>query len=141
MMPVANYAPEFIALYREGSRKPVTIDRLTRRRAVNLQFRLHSLRKEMRKELHEYLPAAERCVVRAPKLMPRFDPSLHDSEEDPVWQVTVEPSDADFAADLRRVGIEVSPEDLIIPERPEASTHQSDISTQDAVRRFLNQED
>lgn len=133
-MPVANFAPEFIALFREASRKPITIDRLTRKRAIALQFRLHSLRKEMRRESHEYLAAAERCVVRAPRT------SVENPEDDEaVWALTIEPADMDFAEDLRRQGIEVSVEDFQVPDTPQDSSRRSE-STSDAVRRFLNQD-
>lgn len=143
-MPVANFAPELIALFRTGSQRQVVVDRLTRKRAVRLQFRLHALRKAMREELHEYRVAAERCVVRSPRPMADAEPDS-DGDFDPeakVWEVIIEPADADFASDLKRAGVEVTDEDLEIPaddSQREASTRKSDDAA-DAVRKFLNQE-
>lgn len=140
-MPVSNFAPEFIALYREGSTRPVVIDKLPRNKAVHLQHRLHRLRQEMRKEQHEMLPVAERCTVRSPALMPDAE---SDSYDDPVWQITVEPADADFAELVRDAGVEVTEEDFAAPETPETTTHQVSrdpdaTAAADAVRKFINQ--
>jgi hypothetical protein len=119
----------------------VVIDRLTRSRAIRLQYRLHALRKAMREELHEYRVAAERCVVRSPKPTQGTSPEGAEADpEAPVWEVVVEPADADFASDLKRAGVEVTEEDLALPEEPAASHPQAGDDAADAVRRFLNQE-
>jgi len=51
-MPTSSFAPELFELYKAGARKPILVPIQDKKRAIHLRFRLHNLRKEMRKEGH-----------------------------------------------------------------------------------------
>lgn len=62
-MPVANYSPELLQIFELGSQKEFIFDCGSAKRAHALRWRLHSLRREMRKELHPLTEIAEGVVI------------------------------------------------------------------------------
>lgn len=62
-MPVTNYSPELLQLFELGSQKPFRFDCKTNKKAHAFRWRLHSLRREMRKENHWLAPVAEAVVI------------------------------------------------------------------------------
>lgn len=62
-MPVTNYSPELLQLFELGSQKPFRFDCKTNKKAHAFRWRLHSLRREMRKEGHWLAPVAEAVVI------------------------------------------------------------------------------
>src|SRR5882672_2138804 len=62
-MPVKNYSPALLEVFKVGSEKPFEFDCKTKKAAFALQWRLHGLRREMRKEKHWLTPVAESVVI------------------------------------------------------------------------------
>jgi hypothetical protein len=62
-MPVKNYSPELLKVFEIGSQKEFTFDCKSEKQAHAFRWRLHCLRREMRKEKHWLLPVAETVVL------------------------------------------------------------------------------
>lgn len=62
-MPVKNYSPELLKVFEAGSKKPFEFDCKTPSKAKALRWRLHHLRREMRKEHHWLTPVAEGVIL------------------------------------------------------------------------------
>lgn len=62
-MPVKNYAPEMLELFRKASRKECRVELESMKAAEYLRFRLHNLRKAMRQEHHHLLSLAESVQI------------------------------------------------------------------------------
>lgn len=92
-MPVHSYAPELLELLiRVGDGEKVTILLASEKVAHRLRFRIHNLRKEMRKESHPLLQTAERAKFKI--------------QSNPPALVGFQ-SDVGFADAIRAAGIEV----------------------------------
>ena len=92
-MPVHSYAPELLELLiRVGDGRRETIPLASEKVAHRLRFRLHNLRKEMRKENHPLLHTVERAKFKI--------------QANPPALVCFQ-SDTDFAEAIRAAGIEV----------------------------------
>ena len=89
-MPVANYAPELLQLLIHAAEAPVRIPLASKAQATSLRFRLHNLRKEMRKENHPNLRIVEGVQI---------------SLEEAV--LIARPSDETFLEAIRAAGITV----------------------------------
>lgn len=63
MATVASYAPELLQIYELGSQKEFVFDCKDKKKAHALRWRLHCLRRDMRKENHWLLPVAEAVVI------------------------------------------------------------------------------
>lgn len=64
-MPVKNYSPDLLRVFKAGAKLPdgFTFDCGSEKAAIKLRWRLHALRREMRKEKHWLVPVAESVVV------------------------------------------------------------------------------
>lgn len=63
-MPVKNFSPSLLKVFEAGSKKPgFEFDCGSEKAAYAFQWRLHNLRREMRKERHWLVPVAESVVV------------------------------------------------------------------------------
>lgn len=62
-MSVKNYSPRLLEIFRLASEKEFIFDCKTIKSAMALRHRLHALRREMRKEKHWMVPAAEAVVI------------------------------------------------------------------------------
>ena len=51
-MPVSSFAPEFLELFKSAAQEEVILPIGDTKRATHLRFRLHMLRRDMRKEQH-----------------------------------------------------------------------------------------
>ncbi|NIS77775.1 MAG: hypothetical protein GTO00_09215 [Deltaproteobacteria bacterium] len=101
-MPVANFAPQMLELFRQASASPVEVPLRDYKQAVRFRFRMYQLRKEMRKEQHPLLPIAEQVQI---KLLDNIALCC--------------PVDNQFADALKGAGIEApdeTPTDFEIPE-------------------------
>lgn len=97
-MPVTSYAPEFLELYRRAAQAPVTIRLATFSEATKLRARLHTLRREMRKESHPMTHIAngvQISLVKGP------------TNSDPV-DLIARPADASFIDAIREAGIDAA---------------------------------
>ena len=95
-MPVRNYAPELLELFRRGAAEPVRIKLDDYAQAVTYRHRLHNLRKTMRTENHHLLAIAEGVMLTIEG----------DKGTSPVFLVA-KPADTGLVAALRQSGIEV----------------------------------
>lgn len=62
-MPVSSYAPEYLELFKAGAEKKITVQLPSKQKAVQMRQRLHTLRKEMRKENHPLTTIANSTQV------------------------------------------------------------------------------
>lgn len=62
-MPVKNFSPTLLKIFEVGSKKPFEFDCKTEKGAKALRWRLHALRREMRKEKHWLVPVAESVII------------------------------------------------------------------------------
>jgi len=62
-MSVKHFSPHFLDIYRLGSEKEFIFDCGTEKAAMYMRWRLHNLRREMRKENHWLTPVAETVVI------------------------------------------------------------------------------
>lgn len=97
-MPVANYSPELLEVFRRGARETLEIRLPSRSDAVRLRFRLNNLRKDMRAEQHRLLPLAESVQL-----------SVRDTPDGRA-SLIAHVADNEFRDALRSAGIEVEPE-------------------------------
>lgn len=84
-MPVKNYSPELLKVFEAGSKKPFSFDCKTEKKAKALRWRLHALRREMRKERHWLTPVAESVIL-----------SIHGTS------LVASPPDLEIEEDLRK---------------------------------------
>lgn len=121
---VSSFAPEMLMIFREANNKPIEIVVESKEASHRLQFRLHQLRRAMRRELHELTDIAEGCIVK------RFKhPKITDR-----WVVRVEPADSGLLDAIKRAGISVEdPDAEPLPE------HDKTLS-QSAVDKFMSED-
>ena len=62
-MSVKNYSPRLLDIYKLASEKEFRFDCGSHKAAMHLRWRLHALRREMRKEDHWLTPVAEGVVI------------------------------------------------------------------------------
>jgi hypothetical protein len=63
-MSVKNFSPLLLDIFKHVSQKgEFTFECESEKKAHQLQYRLHALRREMRKEKHWLLPVAEACEI------------------------------------------------------------------------------
>src|SRR5258708_20686006 len=98
-MPVNNYSPELLKVFEAGSKKPFEFVCASEKSAIALRWRLHALRREMRKEKHWLLPVAESVIVTAKGNL-----------------LIVRPPDMDIAEDLKKALLEQAPEVMEMPK-------------------------
>lgn len=98
-MPVKNYSPELLKVFEAGSKKPFEFVCASEKSAIALRWRLHALRREMRKEKHWLLPVAESVIVTAKGNL-----------------LIVRPPDMDIAEELKKALIEQAPEVMEMPK-------------------------
>lgn len=132
-MPVANFTPEFLELFRQGAQKPIELKGLTKPAAVSLRSRLNKMRVAMRKEQHPLLPSAERCMV---SIIP--SPNRGDLPDDQDFVVIVRPPDLDYMPALREAGIIVEDKDSLDPAPETAPPPSPESDTAAAVLAYLN---
>ncbi len=92
--PVASYDALLLELFRRAALSPVRIVLPNHRAAHRLRFRLHALRKAMRKENHPVLALAEAVTIRIAQGIDSYT-------------LTASPSDAEFADVLGVAGVKV----------------------------------
>lgn len=119
---VASFAPELLALYREANDRAIEVKLESKEAAHRLQFRMHQLRKALRRELHELAPVAEGCMVKM-------------FEREGTWIVLVEPADSTLLDAINAAGVSVDPEDQEM-----ARKHETELS-HDALDHFLDSKD
>ena len=62
--PVASFDARLLELFRRAAAEPLRIELASSRAAHRLRFRLHALRKAMRREQHPMLALAEAVTIR-----------------------------------------------------------------------------
>lgn len=93
-MPVANFQPELIELFRTASQREIVLGPFDKTTANRFRFRMHQLRKEMRREQHRDLALAELVTIRL----------IEDLNN--TFQVVCTPeSDRDFVSAIRAAGV------------------------------------
>ncbi len=118
---VSSFAPELLTVYHKASQEPIAIPVEDKKAAERLRFRLHQLRRAMRREMHEWAGIAEGCQV---TIHPR-DAKLPNG----AFLVAVGPSDRDILPALKSAGVEV--EAIAVPD------HENRISSS-AVDHYLD---
>lgn len=89
-MPVASYAPELLQLFQRAAQEPVSVTLTSTNAAFSLRFRLHRLRKEMRREHHPLTTLANGIQI-----------SIYGNV------LTAKPADQSYLTALHAAGIEV----------------------------------
>lgn len=107
MPPVTSFDARLIELFRIAADRPVRVIVATRSAATRLRFRLHSLRKAMRKEKHPMLNIAEAVTVKIK------------AQTNGTWLLLAVPTDADFADALTSAGIDVDAAAASVAEKVE----------------------
>ena len=98
-MPVKNFSPELLKVFEAGSKKVFEFDCGTEKAALRLRWRLHALRREMRKERHWLVPVAESVII---------------SVKGPL--LIASPPDLNIQDSLTKALIEQAPEVMDIPK-------------------------
>jgi hypothetical protein len=124
-MPVSSYAPELLELFCLAAQKRIVLELPNEKAAQTLRFRLHNLRKELRKERHELMNLANGVIFRVQK------------GEGEIGLLIAAPADDEFLPELRKAGITVeAPEPIASEPEPPISTGKG----QAALQRFLDGE-
>lgn len=124
-MPVSSYAPELLELFRLAAQKRIVLKLPDEKTAFALRFRIHNLRKEMRKERHELMNLANGVIFRVREA------------EDGAGLLIASPADDEFLPELREAGIKVeAPEPVVEGPEPPTPTGKG----QAALQRFLDGE-
>ena len=124
-MPVSSYAAELLELFCLAAQKRVVLKLPDEKAAQTLRFRLHNLRKEMRKEKHELANIANGVIFRVR------------SGDDGVGLLIAAPADDEFLPELHKAGVTVeAPEPVASEPEPPISTGKG----QAALQRFLDGE-
>ena len=100
-MPVTSYAPEFLELYRKAAQSPVTIRLSSLAEATKLRARLHTLRREMRKESHPMTHIANGVQISLTAI---------GNDMQGGTNLIARPADTDFINAIREAGIDASSE-------------------------------
>ncbi len=133
-MVVKNYAPELLELFRIASQQEVIIPLDSEAKARRLRFRMHNLRKEMRKEQHPLLPLAELSQLTVQRVQ-----DLGGGNE--RWQLIVTPADGDFVGALRDAGIKIKLEGGGIQTQSEPPSTADAQNVASAVSKFMQNKD
>ena len=118
---VSSFAPELLTVFHKASQEPVAIPVENEKAAIRFRFRLHQLRRAMRREMHEWAGIAEGCQVTK-------HPANAEKPDGP-WLVAISPSDIDLLPALKKAGVVV--EEVDIPD------HEGKLSTS-AVEHYLD---
>lgn len=100
-MPVSNYAPEMLELYKLAARDSIVLKFETQESASRFRGRMNKLRQAMRKESHPLCPIAEKVQFK-----------LSRSIVEEAWLITACPQDVDFLPNLHAAGIKIEEPDL-----------------------------
>lgn len=113
---MSNFAPELLAFFLRGYEGPFSVELPNEKDAHSMRFRLHNLRRAMRKTNHPELPKVERV-------------SLHIDGK----TLTAQPKDQRFVEVLRSAGIKAD-EALTIQEPNLTSAEDASLSK---INEFL----
>ena len=118
---VSSFAPELLTVFHKASQEAIAIPVESKKAAERFRFRLHQLRRAMRREMHEWAAIAEGCQV-----------TMHPADalkiEGP-WLVAIGPADTNLLPALKKAGVVV--EEIDIPD------HEGKMSTS-AVEHYLD---
>lgn len=118
-MPLSDYDPRYLELWRDGAIKPVRVPQKNRQAAVAMRHRLYRCRKEMEREKHPYSEAAGKVSISiigvdSAGVDHKFSTvaRLPCPEGQLRWQLLLDNADAVFDEALAEAGYD-------IPEAPE----------------------
>lgn len=104
---VSSFGPELLALLLKGAKEEVHILLPTKKEARRLHFRLNSLRKAMREEIHFLYTLVEKVEIHTKRFVE--DEKLY-GDGNGKTRVVVSPADNSFAEVIRAAGVDVDEE-------------------------------
>lgn len=120
-MAVKNYSPELLKVFEAGAKKPFHFDCGSHEKAKALRWRLHALRREMRKEHHWLTSVAEGVIITVRKNSPIL---------------IAQPPDLDIEESLVKALEEQAPE--VISQHEKATSFKIVKTAEDTVKDYLH---